>query len=316
MNHLLALLPIATYLIILKVLDSFKLVRWQRLAACVAWGMTACGITIGIEMLTTPPDSIFPVMEEVLKSMLIVWLVGRKKILFFAEALCYGAAIGAGFGIVENITYLYYNPDMTAVTALFRGMGTALMHMGCTALVASLVPAIGRLSGTLAGLCLAMAVHSVYNMFLLSEFLQVVVIVIVFILMFVLVSDYNERRIYRWLDHSITYDVQLLMAIKEGRLADTNTGRYLLSVKEQFLPEVFFDIICYMQLYLELVIQGKSRMLLQQEGLATPLTPDNQQRHDEMLAELHALERNIGIMGKHILHPIIRFSKEDLAVLK
>lgn len=131
---------------------------------------------------------------------------------------------------------------------------------------------------------------------------------------FVAISHHNEQRIYKWLDHSITYDIQLLVAMQQGRLTETNTGRYLLSVKEQFTPEVFFDIICFMQLYLKLVVQGKSRMLLEQEGLAPALTPQQIQEHKENLAELHALRHRIGITGEHILRPIIRFNPEDITL--
>lgn len=237
MNLIFALLPIAIYRVILKMLDSFTLVRWMRLALCTAWGVVACGITIGIENMLAPPDA-----------------------------------------------------DMTVMT--------------------------GRTWNMAGGLVAGIAVHFVYNMFLLTSFVHIVAFVIILLVIFVIISECNERRIYRWMDHSITYDVQLLCAIRSGQLANTDAGKYLLSIKEQFEPEVFFDIICYMQLYLELVIKGKSRILMQQEGLAGMPTPEDQQRHREMLSELHTLRHNIGYMGIHVLRPIVRFNKEDLAILK
>lgn len=333
---LFSLLPIAIYIVILKLLDSFTLVRWTRLAQCIAGGILACAITLGIELTLHPDDNLFPLMEEILKSLTVIWMIHKRRMVFVSEALCYGAAAGGGFALMENMVYLYYNPDMMMMSALFRGVGTALLHMGCTAFVAVMMivmdgatmrnadgksgvdEAMGRWGGARYALSVAgpVAIHYLYNMFLLPEFMQIVATIVLFLIIFVSLSLYNERRIYRWLDHSITFDVKLLVAIREGRLTETHTGRYLLSVKEQFHPEVFFDIICFLQLYLELLIEGKSRLLLEQEGLAPDLTAEQKQRHSDMVVEMNTLRSSIGIMGEHVLRPVLRFNKEDIMVMK
>lgn len=336
MQYLLSLFPIAIYIVILKLLDSFTLVRWMRLAQCIAGGMAACAITLGIELALHPDDSIFPLTEEILKSLPVLWLVQRRNAVFVSEALCYGASVGGGFAMLENIIYLYYSPNMLLFSALFRGLGTALLHMGCTALVAVTLivmkashagPLQGKVQDMMAtsrlkemamyvlSLAIPIIIHYAYNMFLLPELLQIISCIILFLVIFESLLLYNEQRIYRWLDHSITFDVKLLMAIREGKLTDTNTGRYLLSVKEQFHPEVFFDIICFIEIYLELRIAGKSRLLLEQEGLAPALTAEEEQRHHDLLVEMNTLRKNIGTMGVHVLRPILRFRNEDIKVM-
>lgn len=294
-------------------LDSFTLVRWHRLMLSILSGIIACATTLCVETVFHPADAVFPILEEILKALPVIWLIRRRHVIFVAEALCYGAAIGGGFAMLENVIYIVYNSDMTMFNAFLRGLGTALMHMGCTSLTAVLML---LMKNRILPLFFSMAVHALYNMFLLPVFLQIILTVIFFLIVFVCLSLYNERRIYRWLDNSITFDVKLLVAIKEGRLVDTRAGEYLLTVKEHFHPEVFFDVICFMQLYLELVIQGKSRLLLEQEGLAQPLTPEEKQVLDGKISEMKVLRRNIGIMGEHVLRPILRFNPEDISLFK
>lgn len=324
------LVPTALFLLALYALDSFALVRKARLAVCVGSGVLVCLTLFCLSIPEGIPEWIFPLVEEVLKSALLMWMVFKRRILFLAEALCYGGAAGAGFAMAENGLYLFYNPGMQVLPAIIRGVGTALLHMGCTAIFACLFlvvmshitgrsgssPRRRRGSAEVAtmyflAIAPATAIHYIYNLFLLPVFLQMVVTVVFFLAVFVALSVYNERRIYKWMDDSISCDIKLLSAIRKGRLADTPAGKYLGSVREQFQPIVFFDILCYMQVYLELVVMGKSRMLLEQEGLAKPLTEEEKESYDSMRAELKAIRRNIGFTGEQVLRPILRFAPED-----
>ena len=348
-----AIIPILIYLIILKLLDGFRLLRTRLFAACLVAGAIVCAIVLVIAMATDISDDIIPAIEEVLKGICAIWLVKQRKAVFFAEALVYGATIGAGFAMLEDMIYWWYQPGMPFVTELFRGLSTSLLHMGCTALmaIAALIVkntmsqseeqnpspstphsapstihySLFTIHYSLKALllfALPFLLHYAYNLLLVlwnddNRLLLALMFgsIVVFGLLFIAISIYNERSIYRWLDHSITYDVQLLAAIKQGQLTETNTGRYLMSIRNQVQPEVFFDIICFMTLYLELVIAGKARMLLTEAGMAEPLTVAEQTVHTEKLTELHTLRRNIGRMGEHILRPVITVRDSDLRVM-
>lgn len=328
MLYITSLIPTIVYLIILKFLDGFKMVRWMLLLLCLAYGALACLVSAGISW-NVNLSSWVPVLEEVLKGALAIALIARRKIAFHAEAMVYGAAIGGGFALLENSIYLSAFLDIDFGTALFRGLATALLHIGCTALFATLcLQARYVWQGadmhrklnphTLVAsmyVLFPVAIHYIYNMHLLPVAIQMVLTVVAFLAIFVAISNYNETKIYQWLDHSITYDVQLLAAIRQGRLADTKTGRYLIGVRNQFDAEVFFDVVCFMQLYLELVVSGKSRMLLEQEGLALPLTPDEERLHQEKLVELNTLRRNIGKMGEYVLRPILTLKDSDFRII-
>lgn len=334
------LFPILIFLTILTWLDSFALVKKGWLAMCVCIGIATCLAAVVISLSDTASEQVFPIIEELLKSLCLAWMIKDRRMVFLAEALCYGGAVGAGFALAENIIFLHYNPEMSIIDSSMRGVGTALMHTGCTAMFACLFlmllssrtnvkdttlsqhtePGDRRknliiIVSYFTTIAISVGIHYAFNMFMLPVFIQIVVTILFFLTVFVALSIYNERRVYSWMDKSITSDIQLLASIKEGKLAETPTGQYLLSMKQQFNPEVFFDIICFMQLYLELSVKGKSRMLLEQEGLAEPLTPEEQQEHNSQITELKTLKRNIGSMGEYILRPILRFAPEDMKVM-
>ena len=333
-TYLICLVPILAYILLLRLFDSFRLIRWGVLSAAILAGMAACvavvaaGYVMQRQALTAAESVwLFPLLEEAMKAAVALILIRRRNIVFFVEALVYGAAAGGGFALAENLIYVICNPGMMLGTALFRGISTAMLHIGCTALAASLIllyknmyhggrrPTIVQNILCCMAAALVVAIHLVFNLHLLPPLLQLVATVLIFLSLFVALGTYNESCIYRWLDHSITFDIQLLTAIRQGRLTETNTGEYLLTVRSQFPAEVFFDIICFMQLYLELVISGKSRMMLQQAGLDTPLTADERQRHADMVKELYALRENIGVMGEIVLRPILRLKDDDMRII-
>lgn len=109
-------------------------------------------------------------------------------------------------------------------------------------------------------------------------------------------------------------DMTAMTAMTRGMTGGLVAGIAVHFVYNMFLLTSFVHIVAFVIILL--VIKGKSRILMQQEGLASMPTPEEQQRHREMLSELHTLRHNIGYMGIHVLRPIVRFNKEDLAILK
>ena len=315
LNYLTSILPIAIYIVVLMLLDSFRLVKARMLAVCIALGIISCAMSALITWnIDVAPWTIS--IEEILKGLMVLALTMRKRIVFFVEAMVYGATVGSGFALAENILYLQSIPDMMPGTALFRGLSTSLLHMGCTALMAAAILDTKYARKALAFIIVPVAIHYVYNMMIVEPLIQMTVTILTFLAIFVIISNYNERRIYRWFDHSITFDIKLLGAIREGKLIDTNTGKYLQLIKKQFDPEVFFDLICFVQLYLELVIEGKSRMLLEEEGLARPLTAEEQTQHKEKVTELKQLRKNIGLLGEYLLRPVIIIQDQDMRFMQ
>ena len=215
----------------------------------------------------------------------------------------------------DDVIYLYFSPDMQFATALFRGLGTSMLHIGCTALFLVLWLLAKNNSRKpffrFWGIIPCLLIHALHNLHYFQPLIQMVAVVVIFLVVFLCVSNYNEKCIGKWLDLSMMNDIDLLSAIKEGTLPDTKAGEYLMSVKEQFDPYVFLDMICYVQLYLELTITGKSRMMLRESGLLDEESEEEKAQYKAMLKEFDTLRGNIGKMGEIILRPIVKMTDED-----
>lgn len=314
MNYLLSLLPIALYLLILKALDSFSLAKWKILLSCIAYGLLCC---FGVFMLTryvSLPSWLVPAMEEILKGLAVIFLISRKKIRFLHESLIYGAATGAGFSLFENMAYLYFQPGMMVGTAIVRGFGCAILHMGCTAFAGTLLLLMKKIKVRLP-ICVAVSyilpilVHLAYNHaqenMLADPLLLMSAAIVLFLALFMILFSYGEKRIYKWMDHCMAVDIKTLSAIRNGNFASTNAGRYLIAVRDQFKPECFFDMICYVQLALDLKIEKQSYMLLRQSGFEGEAMGKTLEEHLAKKAELAALGKRIGKTAMMVLAPLV-----------
>lgn len=319
MLYLISLLPIAVYLLIIKAMDGFTLASWTRLALYALWGVIVC--LLGFLFLKTDTRWGAPLFEEAVKCLPLIIAIWRKRSAFFAESLIYGTAVGAGFALLENILYVYYNTDFLLGDAIVRGFGTALLHMGCSAMFATWALVAQRIAFnkpktvlsalTFVSLIPPFAVHLVYNMFLLPVFMQLVITIVFMMLFFFLTYSIDGKLIHKWLDMCVSNDIQLLKAIREGRLTQSAAGEYLLQIKNRFKPLVFFDICCYLGLYLELTIAAKSRMIMIEAGLDIPIPEDEHTRNMQKLQELDNLKKNIGTTGIMALNPIISQKATD-----
>lgn len=327
MLYFIALLPIAFYLLAIKAMDGFALAGWKRMSWYFLWGVASCILGLFFtSYIWRHDDWTIPLLEEILKCLPLVWAMLRRRSAFLVEALIYGTAIGAGFAFVENILYIFYNTDFTVGDAIIRGFGTALLHMGCTALTASLALVISRVTlmnpkiiqYSLTVLCILppFVIHYVYNLFLLPEFLQLVSVVAIMLIFFMLTYELDCKLIHKWLDLCINNDIALLNAMRAGKLQETEAGKYLIGVKERFRPEVFFDICVFMGLYLEMTIAAKSRMILNEAGVDMPLSDEEKKANADKLTELNALKQNIGVAGLMVLRPIVSIKATDEWVLE
>src|SRR5436309_2591606 len=139
-------------------LDSYKLVPIRSvlltiLAGCVATvpAFFLNRIALGGFGLDPLAHSLYvaPVLEESLKSIYLVYLLRRKRIGFVVDAAIYGFAIGAGFSFIENLYYLGSLPGQHLLLWVGRGVGTAVMHGGTTAMFALITKSITDRASTL-----------------------------------------------------------------------------------------------------------------------------------------------------------------------
>lgn len=335
MSFAVALFPVVLYIFVVYTLDNFSLVGIRDLMLLVGAGLLAAAACFGLFRLTDPfvservSDSLYPILEEAVKALPLWWLARRKKIAFFIDSVICGAAVGGGFSILENVLYLLMG-NLGIGTALFRGLEVALIHMGCSAIVAVALMFTVRLlerrharlpvkksdiTMSLFLLFVAAILHILHNYLHPDPLLQFVVVFGSLGGLLVWVYQYDGDMIHRWLDRGLDKQVALMMDIQQGLLGETKTGQFLLSVKENFPAEVYFDIICYVQLYIELAVAAKSRFMTREAGLDEPLDEATRNRYLEQYAEFKNLEKALGKSAKMTVAPVVKFYPADRKAL-
>lgn len=318
-----ALLPVLAFLIILLFLDSYKLVKLHSIMGTLLVGCLVALVSLILnrllldhfqESLNILRRYIAPVLEELLKGIFIFYLIKTKRIGFMVDAAIFGFSVGAGFATIENIYYLYTLDNPNLLLWIIRGFGTAIMHGGTTALVGIISKNMverrknEKIYCYLPGLGLAILIHSLYNHFWLHPLLASIGILIVLPIMIAIVFERSERSLQRWLDVGFDSDVQLLQMIRSGKVLKSRIGEYLVSLKKSVSGEILADMLCYLQLSVELALKAKGILLMHEAGFKSPAEEDIKNK----LKELKELEKNIGKTGKRILSPVLHARSQDL----
>ena len=327
MSFVAALLPVVIYIYIVYQIDNFSLMSVKRLILLILSGMLTALACFGLFQLTEPilsesqSDSINPIIEEMVKAIPLLFLAARKKMVFFIDSVISGAAVGGGFSILENLFYLLLGDELGVGTVLFRGLEVALVHMGCSAIVAAgLMLAVRMIERSRSRLGIkksdvAMSVfllfeapvlHVFHNTFHFSPLVQFIFVLGTLGGLLMWTYYYDVDMIHRWIDKGL--DKQF----------NTTTGRFLLSVKEKFPPEDFFDIICYVQLHVELSVAAKSRVMVRESGLVKdlPLTDEDKSLILSQYEEFKILEQRLGKVAKMTIAPIVKNYPADQKALE
>ena len=318
-----SVLPVFAFLGALVLIDSYKLVALRAILLSVAAGMVAAVASYGVNVVLRPGldldfsrYSIYvaPVVEETLKAAFVVYLLRWNKVGFVVDAAIHGFGIGTGFAVLENLYYLNLNPDAGIWTWIVRGVGTAIMHGGVTAIVAMVGRSLHhrldafRLSLLLPGLVVAAVLHSLYNHFLVHPLLATALILLVVPTLSVAVFQHSERETTAWLGAGFDTDQELLRAVRAGQVAGTPVGKYLTTVRSRFTPEVLVDMLCLLRLRAELAIRAKGILLMREAGFDAVPDPTLKDKFEE----LRYLEKSIGKTGLLALQPFLHTSTRDL----
>lgn len=324
---LLALAPVTLFLVVLWVLDSFQLIRPALLARGVGAGVAVAlgSLAVATALLDSGAVSalaltryLAPFYEEIAKALVVVWAIRTRRVGFMVDAAILGFAVGAGFAAAENLYYLARVADPNPLLWAVRGFGTAILHGSTTAVFGIAAKAASEArerdswAAFLPAAGFAIAVHSAFNHLVLPPLVFTGILLLAFPLLVVVVFQRSERRLRSWLDVGLGSDVELLEMLRSGEIAETRIGRYLRSLRGRFPPEVLVDMLCTLQLQVELSIKAKGLLLLQEAGLEPRPDPEIGGR----LRELRALQKNIGPTGRLALAPLVSASSHDLWQLR
>jgi RsiW-degrading membrane proteinase PrsW (M82 family) len=317
-----ACLPVLLFLTSLVLLDTYRLVRRRRVAvALLAGGVSALAtyfVNTALLDLTGLPAWRFavlvaPVVEETVKGAYLVWLISTRRAGFLVDTAILGFAVGAGFAIVENAYYLSQLPDAPLLVWAIRGLGTALMHGGATALLGLMVQGFGERRGAgsgrpwLGALLVAALLHALFNRFMVQPLVATALTLAILPGAMAVAWRLGERRLQRWLGRGFDLDSELLGLIRDGQVTATPVGRYLQSLRESFRADIVADMLCLLRLQCELSLRAKGTLLLREQGFAPTRDPELAAK----LAEVRWLEKSVGRAGLLALRPLARWRGAD-----
>jgi RsiW-degrading membrane proteinase PrsW (M82 family) len=322
-HALLGLLPVCCFLAALVYLDSYKLVPMRWILAAIGMGCLAVVVSYPINVgvgglleidFVSLTRYFAPVVEEMLKALIIVALIRSNRIGFLVDAAIFGFAVGTGFAIFENLFYLQYSPNMLLGTWIVRGFGTAIMHGGATAVFAIVAHALlGQHPGKgwvvlLPGFVVAVIVHSLFNHFFFPPVINTLVVLASLPVLLAVVFQFSEKSVSDWLGMGFDADTELLELINSGEFSVSKVGMYLNSLKEKFEGPVVVDLLCYLRLHTELSIRAKGLLMMREQGFMDKPGEETQAK----LEELKFLESSIGTTGLLAMKPFMQMSQKDL----
>lgn len=311
--YILTAVPLALFIILLVVMDSFSLTKWTTLIFSIFAGLAMYLLSWLICRIPAIGGSklLISAVEELCKGAIVYLLIARHKVGLLGDATIYGSAIGAGFGLLSNIFYLNVHGGADVWHTIFLGFEAAVMHIGCTSLLAMVLIMVhqgkfgasktAKVIGTIVGLLVTILVHYVHALEPINPIVLTILLIIYFVISKHSLFKKNSKFVHDWLDAGINNEIHLLGAVKRGEFSETRAGEYMLSLKENFDPETFFDMYCYVQNYLELSIAARSNLILKEAGMDPVHDPVNQAR----LQEIATLRKRIGPTAELALRPIV-----------
>ena len=318
-----SVLPVLVFLFALQLIDTYKLLTLPRVLRAVLVGCGVAVICYGINTaiyaagLVSPAvwaRSGAPVLEEAAKALYVVWLLRSSRVGFMVDTAISGFAVGAGFALLENLTYI---PDLSSsglFASAIRGLGTAMMHGGSTAIFGTVSANLSEIRGSrswaafLPGLAIAIVVHELYNQPLWRPVLAAVVVLVVLPALIALIFWRSEKALEKWFGTKLDKDIGLLQMIATGTFTNSPVGSFLKSLESSFSPAILGDMLSYLHLTLELSARAKGDLLRREMGF--PVEPDPEL--PARLKELRFLEAQIGRAGKMALAPRLGQKRQDI----
>ena len=321
-NVAIALAPVVAFLVMLSLMDSFRLVRPASILAALGYGAASAAAVLWLHQWLLRAGHVSPAIltryvapltEETAKAAFIAGLVATARVGFLVDTAVLGFAVGTGFALFENLSYLQSMPDATVLVWVVRGLGTAMLQGATTAIFAMLSKTYAdrrrdRLAlAFLPRWAAAVAIHSAFNHRLLPPIAQTLVLLIVLPLLMLWVFTRSERLTREWVGAGLDLDVELLALITSEAFVLTRFGKYLQELRTRMAGPVVADMFCLLRLELELAVQAKATLLAREAGLDVPVDDDLA----TSLEERRCLQHSIGLLGLMALKPLQVTSYRD-----
>lgn len=167
--------PLVLYLI--RKLDLYGTGKFRYNIASVLWGMIAAliaallhGRLIHAGMTETQIiHQVAPISEEILKALVLFYLVRRTDFNYVVDGAIYGFGAGIGFAMIETLSYVMNSTGSAIGLAVDRVFSANLIHATTSGLVGSALAAAHfergprRIVFSILGLGIAMGLHTIFN---------------------------------------------------------------------------------------------------------------------------------------------------------
>ncbi len=144
-----ALIPFL-FLLLLRTRDLYATGKFHFIVVSMLWGLIAYSIASRINPLLihegwADRDAVIrvfgPIVEELLKSVILIYLVQRADFNYMVDGAIYGFAAGIGFAVVENFEYVLGRPNIAIPLALARVFSTNLIHAAASGVIGAALSA-------------------------------------------------------------------------------------------------------------------------------------------------------------------------------
>lgn len=262
---------------------------------------------------------IAPIEEEILKGVILLFLVRRKQFTNFVDGAIYGFSIGIGFAVVENFQYLLSTDQGSQLlVAVVRVLSTNLMHAAGSSIIGVNIgrsifsKRTGQMLFAFGGLLVSGTLHVVFNTVSNSSFGSTIVLIITITLIGLISLAYIFFQIRRGLkDNKAAIEEKLGMTDR----VTTGEAKAVLSLEKiddilgplaaQFGPEKAAHIEKLLKKQARLGILRKNQDEMQDPALLKK----NRQEMDDVRADMEAARQAIGSYAMLFLRGI--FPEDD-----
>jgi protease PrsW len=327
---IISIAPVAVCLAVFRAVDVFQLVPLAEVVELLTAGAVVCIVCYFVAggLIDEFPmrrgvysQDVAPVLEEVMKALVIVILFAINRVGYLIDAAIAGFAVGGGFALAENMFYLHQFTDADLGVWLVRGFGTAIMHGGATAVLAvvSQVLFAPRLRMSvdrfhfnpalfLPGLLGAIALHAVFNQFTRTPLAAMAVVLIAVPISILVIFAIGERYAHRRLTSEETAHEKLLADIDSGAFAESSGGQAIQRLAERLGPALAPSILDYVRTHTELVVKAEEELL----ALEAHEAMSRERRLRDQFRHLRELERQLGRSAVMAVRQHLQFSRNDL----
>lgn len=252
---------------------------------------------------------IAPLVEETLKSLVLVALVRRPDFTYFVDGAIYGFAAGTAFAMLENPYYLITRGGVGGLVLMIgRAFSSSLLHGTASALVGV---SLGRLRfgrgltqmfAIGLGLVCAMTLHSLFNRVAASAgalpSLGLGIGGVVLVALFIFWGLHEQRA---WLREKLGLNVGVSKGEKAVVLRMEDLNELLAPIGASFGERKRDQVEEFLRIQAQVGIKSKAMAKMQDEKQREALA----RQIDELRAQMDRLRREVGIYCMSYVRSII-----------